>query len=583
MKTRVSLFFTGLLSAIVWTTYAQSDVVLWKFQTGGVIYATPVIHDSVLYVGSLDSVFYAVNAKTGEQIWSYATDNKIYTTAAIYKDLICFKSGNVLMGLDLQGALQWTDTLYHGNVLDQHDEWDCFHSSPRLADSIAYIGSEKGLVYGVNIKTGTKVFKCQTPLASHTIETTPAIYNGKIYVGDWDGVFYAFNLSDSTLAWQYDTKDDNTYSWVNHIQTNPVIYNNAVYFAGRSCNLYSLDPETGTRNWMYHDPGNMWLMGGPAIADSVLYLGSSNQCVVRAFNVKTGDLKWQSGLDYRIFGTPLVDGDYIFVGTGYEIHNEYGSLIAIDKESGGKIELVSAGGQVHSSPVSNDSVIFVGSADGNIYAIHKNNLLSTQRPGTYIEAEDTVYLGELPNEGTYDTVIYVYNNGEITDSITTSASKPQVTVNPEVFDLAPEDSQAISITINLADLPPKSYYYNLFVFIKSNRSAFGYRLMKCFNVRILGPSGILNDNKEENRFSLTQNYPNPFEHATNIDYSVGKKCPVDLKVFDLMGRETAVLVNEVKTQGHYTVSFNASGLTDGVYFYKLNAGGNSYTGIMLKK
>jgi len=579
MKKIVSIIVISFLSVFIMTTLAQSDVVVWKFETGGIIYATPVLRDSVLYFGSHDQKFYAVNVKTGNEIWSYVTDNEIYTTAALYEDIVCFKSGNILYGLDLQGNFLWRDTLYHGSVLNEHDYWDYFHSSPVLADSIAYIGSEVGLVFGVNVKTGEKVFECQTPLSNHTIETTPAIYNGKIYVGDWDGVFCAFNLSNGELAWQHDTKDDNTYSWVNAIQTNPVIYNDDIYFAGRSCNLYSLDPETGAVNWTYHDPGDMWLLGGPAIADSVLYLGSSNQHVLRAFNAITGEQKWECGVDYRIFGTPLVDEDYIFVGTGSETSEEVGSLIAIDKASGEKIDMVAAGGQVHSSPVLNDSVIYFGSADHYMYAVHKQKMLNVPRADTYIESEDTVYLGDLPSTGTFDTIIYIYNKGEISDSITAKGSRPQVTVDPPVFDLAPMDSQAIAITIDPSDLSPKTY--TVYALITSNRSAFTDNFRKYFNFTVSGVTGSEAETVRGKLISLSRNYPNPVSQLTNIDYNLANKYMVDLKVYDLTGREVATLVNEVKLPGFYTVSFDASGLADGIYFYNFNAGATILTGKMI--
>jgi Secretion system C-terminal sorting domain len=73
---------------------------------------------------------------------------------------------------------------------------------------------------------------------------------------------------------------------------------------------------------------------------------------------------------------------------------------------------------------------------------------------------------------------------------------------------------------------------------------------------------------------LEQNYPNPFNPTTSIKYSipVGTYGRTSLRVYDLLGREVAVLVNERKAPGSYTVQFNGSGLASGVYFYRLTAG-----------
>ncbi len=72
-----------------------------------------------------------------------------------------------------------------------------------------------------------------------------------------------------------------------------------------------------------------------------------------------------------------------------------------------------------------------------------------------------------------------------------------------------------------------------------------------------------------NGFSLSQNYPNPFNPVTNINFSIPKSGYVKLTVFDILGREAAILVNENLTTGTYKVDFDASGLSSGVYFYKL--------------
>lgn len=73
-------------------------------------------------------------------------------------------------------------------------------------------------------------------------------------------------------------------------------------------------------------------------------------------------------------------------------------------------------------------------------------------------------------------------------------------------------------------------------------------------------------------FALHQNYPNPFNPTTYINYDIPKISNVTITVFDIRGREVAVLVNEVKQAGSYNISFNASSLASGVYFYKISAG-----------
>jgi murein tripeptide amidase MpaA len=86
---------------------------------------------------------------------------------------------------------------------------------------------------------------------------------------------------------------------------------------------------------------------------------------------------------------------------------------------------------------------------------------------------------------------------------------------------------------------------------------------------------------EEFRFELGQNYPNPFNPKTIIKYSIGTPQFVSLKVYDVLGNETAVLVNEYKAAGIHEVDFYKSNLSSGLYIYNLKTGNNILSKKML--
>lgn len=89
--------------------------------------------------------------------------------------------------------------------------------------------------------------------------------------------------------------------------------------------------------------------------------------------------------------------------------------------------------------------------------------------------------------------------------------------------------------------------------------------------------GFVTDVKKESgatplTYNLSQNYPNPFNPSTIINFSIPKESMVTLKIYNILGQEVKTLVNDTKAPGKYTVSFNASSLSSGVYLYTIHAG-----------
>jgi len=74
------------------------------------------------------------------------------------------------------------------------------------------------------------------------------------------------------------------------------------------------------------------------------------------------------------------------------------------------------------------------------------------------------------------------------------------------------------------------------------------------------------------KYAIAQNYPNPFNPSTNITFQIPTGGNVSLKVYDVLGKEVAVLIDEYKDAGRYSVNFNGSNLASGIYLYKLQAG-----------
>jgi hypothetical protein len=126
-----------------------------------------------------------------------------------------------------------------------------------------------------------------------------------------------------------------------------------------------------------------------------------------------------------------------------------------------------------------------------------------------------------------------------------------------------------------------SHIYNDEVYVRvytHNENAFAVQDVKFI---IQDVTSVEEDIAKIQQFSLSQNYPNPFNPTTKIKYSIPSNAEtgyipssqnIVLKVYDILGNEVAVLVNEPKAPGSYEVEFNAGALPSGIYFYQLRAG-----------
>jgi len=123
-----------------------------------------------------------------------------------------------------------------------------------------------------------------------------------------------------------------------------------------------------------------------------------------------------------------------------------------------------------------------------------------------------------------------------------------------------------SVFVDSSIIPGNAYYYRLSMLTKDSIEMQSYPIM--LNARL---TAVVERNALYH-FELYNNYPNPFNPTTRIDYQLPMNSLVTLKVYDILGREVATLVNERENAGTHTVKFDAVNLASGVYFCRLQAG-----------
>ncbi len=131
-------------------------------------------------------------------------------------------------------------------------------------------------------------------------------------------------------------------------------------------------------------------------------------------------------------------------------------------------------------------------------------------------------------------------------------------------------------------------FTNVFELDYSNSNILLYENGKeaAFCVRCIKSDGITDvsgeqDNELITSYSLRQNFPNPFNPSTKINFTLPQDGIVSLKVFDVLGREIAVLVNGFQSRGNYNIDFDGSKLSNGIYYYQLVTGNFTSTKKMI--
>jgi hypothetical protein len=183
----------------------------------------------------------------------------------------------------------------------------------------------------------------------------------------------------------------------------------------------------------------------------------------------------------------------------------------------------------------------------------------------------------------FDT-LFVVNTGNaalIVDSIfvgTNDSLAGMLYIMPDQFIIPPGDTQTVNLFFPVpATVPTFDFTDSLFVVSNDPDDSLVYMFIQG-NYVVFGTDDV---NPHTPTYHLDQNYPNPFNPTTQISYQISEVSRVTLKVYDVLGQEIAVLVSEVMQPGSYRVTWDATAVPSGVYFYRLNAGGHNEVRKML--
>lgn len=165
-----------------------------------------------------------------------------------------------------------------------------------------------------------------------------------------------------------------------------------------------------------------------------------------------------------------------------------------------------------------------------------------------------------------DTAVTVLNQGNDTLKISSITCKHPAITSASAFLIIPPNGSAID-TFRFA---PQTVGSVLGTMLFVNNGLGTYDTLQVIGSGVTATTGIAQDGVP-NSFEVKQNYPNPFNPSTIISYSLPKTAIVSLKIFNALGQEIMLLVNEQRSPGYYQVQWNAN-VPSGIYFYRLQAG-----------
>ena len=233
---------------------------LWKFKTGGPLYASPVIANGTLYIGSTDGKFYALDAKRWDIKWVFDAGDAIRYSAAVIGDRVYFSArNNKVYALDAKT----------GEKLWEFKSKNWMDAPPIVTDNKVYVGAFRSTIYVLNARTGTLESRRDKTIQIRGIE-----------YGCANGVFRPVSPEHDAKLWRGQTAGSESY---------PVTANGTVYIGARDGQLHAFDMASKTQTWAYQLGG--FVEAAPAISDGILYAASGDGSVYAFTNAnKVTDL-----------------------------------------------------------------------------------------------------------------------------------------------------------------------------------------------------------------------------------------------------------------------------------------------------
>jgi outer membrane protein assembly factor BamB len=288
---------------------ARTGKVEWRTKVGTLNASSPAYADGKLYIATLSGRITSLDAKTGKRRWKRNLGSRSESSPVVIGGRVYFGSedGTVYALRATDGRRIWT---YHAG--------GAVKAGLAYAEGILYFGDYSGTMTAIRAKDGGKVWSTATSgrvfSQSGQFYSTPAVANGRVYVGNTDHFVYSFAAHTGQLAWRYSTG--------NYVYAAPAVAPGpggkpTVFIGSYDSRFYAFDARSGNVRWSYNAPGR--ISGAPTVVGKIVYFADLDSRTTTGLDVRTGKrvFKMHSGK----FNPVISDGKRLYL-TGYG--TEYG-------------------------------------------------------------------------------------------------------------------------------------------------------------------------------------------------------------------------------------------------------------------
>jgi len=273
---------------------------VWVFKTDNEVGSSPCVANGIVYVGNMDGMLFAVDATTGIEKWHYKTEAKIPgSPIAVQVPAPKGTELRILVG-SFDNRLHCLDE--SGKQLWEYNLGQPINGAPAVVDNRIYFGGCDGNLHSVDLATGDGSVRCE---AGAPIPGSAAVFEKRAYFGQHTDRVIAADLEHGGLLWSYRDRNFAYFS-------TPAIADGKIFIGGEDKRLHALNVEDGKAVWTFSTQGR--INGSPVVCGERVYFGSSDGRMY-AVTLDDGKETWSYEIGQEIAASPAIAAGRLVIGS----------------------------------------------------------------------------------------------------------------------------------------------------------------------------------------------------------------------------------------------------------------------------